>query len=198
MACPDREDALTAALASGLGPVPLFGGSAADGTRFLETFVLHGGQVAAQCRGAGAGPHPLPGHGVQVRPFPPTETRMVVTGADPARRIVRRINAEPAAQEYARLLGKDPAQLTPSPLPRIRWWCASAGSTTSARSGRSHENGDLIFYSAIDEGLVLTLAEPQDMVAHLDGGAGRAVAGRRPRSWPATACCAGWRRRKSS
>ena len=29
-------------------------------------------------------------------------------------------------------------------------------------------NGDLVFFSAIDEGLVLTLAEPQDMAAHLD------------------------------
>ena len=38
---------------------------------------------------------------------------MAVTGADPARRIVRSINDEPAAPEYARLLGKDPAQLSP-------------------------------------------------------------------------------------
>ena len=37
----------------------------------------------------------------------PTEQRMVVTGADPARRVVHQINAEPAAQEYARLLGKE-------------------------------------------------------------------------------------------
>ena len=29
-------------------------------------------------------------------------------------------------------------------------------------------NGDLVFFSAIDEGLVLTLAEPQDMAVHLD------------------------------
>jgi hypothetical protein len=32
-----REDELAAALASGLGPVPLFGGSAGDGTRFRAT-----------------------------------------------------------------------------------------------------------------------------------------------------------------
>ena len=40
-----REDELTGALASGLGPVPLFGGSAGDGTRFRQTFVLQGGQM---------------------------------------------------------------------------------------------------------------------------------------------------------
>jgi len=33
---------------------------------------------------------------------------------------------------------------------------------------RMEPNGDLIFFSAIDAGLVLTLAEPQDMVAHLN------------------------------
>ena len=43
----------------------------------------------------------------------PTEIKMVVTEADPERRLVREINAEPAAREYARLVGKDPDQLSP-------------------------------------------------------------------------------------
>ena len=97
----------------------------------------------------------------------PTESRMVVTEADPARRIVRGINAEPAAREYARILGKDPAQLTTFTF---------AGHPVVVRIGGTHHvraiqqvdaNGDLIFFSAIDEGVVLTLAEPQDMAAHL-------------------------------
>ena len=97
----------------------------------------------------------------------PTEARMVVTEADPARRIVRQINAAPAAQEYARLLGKDPAQLTTFTF---------AAHPVVVRIGGAHHvraiqqvdaNGDLIFLSAIDEGVVLTLAEPQDMAAHL-------------------------------
>jgi len=98
----------------------------------------------------------------------PTNRRMVVTGADPARRVVHQINAEPAAQEYARLLGKDPAQLTTFTF---------AAHPVVVRIGGSHHvraiqqmapNGDLVFFSAIDEGLVLTLAEPQDMAVHLD------------------------------
>lgn len=162
-----REDELTAALASGLGPVPLFGGSAGDGTRFKETFVLYRGQalrnaavlamVRSDCR---------------VKVFSldhlvPTDRRMVVTEADPRSRTVRRINAEPAAREYARLLGKDPAQLTT--------FTFAAHPVVVRFGGRHHvrsirqvaDNGDLVFFSAIDEGLVLTLAEPHDMVAHL-------------------------------
>ncbi|MEY4984223.1 MAG: hypothetical protein RIR62_2489 [Pseudomonadota bacterium] len=164
-----REDELASSLASGLGPVPLFGGSAGDGTRFKETFILHRGEVLQN-----AAVVAMVRTDCRVRVFNldhlvPTATRMVVTEADPARRIVRRINAEPAAREYARLLGKDPAQLTSFTF---------AAHPVVVRIGGKHhvraiqqvaENGDLVFFSAIDEGLVLTLAEPQDMVAHLEG-----------------------------
>ncbi len=163
-----REDELAAVLATGLGPVPLFGGSAGDGTRFGATHVLAGGQLLHN-----AAVLALVRTACGVRVFSldhliPTDRRMVVTEADPARRIVRRINAEPAAREYARLLGKDPGQLTP--------FTFAAHPVVVRLGGRHHvraiqrvdDNGDLIFFSAIDEGLVLTLAEPQDMAAHLD------------------------------
>lgn len=162
-----REDELASALASGLGPVPLFGGSAGDGTRFKETFVLHRGQVLKN-----AAVVTMLRTDCRVKVFnldhlQPTAQRMVVTEADPARRIVRQINAEPAAREYARLLGKDPGQLTTFTF---------AAHPVVVRIGGKHhvraiqqvaENGDLVFFSAIDEGVVLTLAEPEDMVSHL-------------------------------
>lgn len=162
-----KEDELTSALASGLGAMPLFGGSAADGTRFLETFVLYGGRLLRNAAVLAVVRTRCPVKVFKFDHFRPTDTRMVVTSADPARRIVRQINAEPAAQEYARLLGKDPAQLNP--------FTFAAHPVVVRIGGRHHvrsirqvdENGDLIFYCAIDEGLVLTLAEPLDMVDHL-------------------------------
>jgi hypothetical protein len=183
-----REDELAAALAMGLGPVPLFGGSAGDGIRFGQTFVFHAGQayqdaavlilVRTTCR---------------TRVFSldhlrPTERRMVVTGADPATRRVHQLNAEPAALEYARLLGKDPAQLTAFTF---------AAHPLVVRIGGAHHvraiqqvapNGDLIFYSAIDEGLVLTLAEPDNMVTHLAQGLADLCAGGPPGAILATDC----------
>lgn len=162
------EDDLAATVAQGLGPVPLFGGSAADGLRFEQTHVLWQGKpvttaaivmlVRTQCR---------------VKVFNldhlvPTDRRMVVTEADPGRRIVRQINAEPAAQEYARLLGKDPAQLTTFTFAAHPVVVRVGGRHHVRAIQRMDANGDLVFFSAIDEGLVLTLAEPQDMVAHLD------------------------------
>jgi hypothetical protein len=164
-----REDALTSALAPGLGPLPLFGGSAGDGIDFGQTHVFWQGRalsnaavlmvVRSKCR---------------VRVFNldhlvPTEQRMVVTMADPSRRTVQQINAEPAAQEYARLLGKDPAQLTTFTFAAHPIVVRIGGRHHVRAIQRVDENGDLVFFSAIDEGLVLTLAQPQDMVGHLEG-----------------------------
>ncbi|MCA3454542.1 MAG: FIST C-terminal domain-containing protein [Rhodobacter sp.] len=175
-----REDELTAALASGLGPVPLFGGSAGDGTRFKETFVLYRGKVLRN-----AAVLAMVRSDCRVKVFSldhlvPTDRRMVVTEADPRSRTVRQINAEPAAREYARLLGKDPAQLTTFTF---------AAHPVVVRIGGKHhvrairqvaDNGDLVFFSAIDEGLVLTLAEPHDMVAHLRAELGALAEGGAP------------------
>lgn len=163
-----REDALVADLAMGLGPVPLFGGSAGDGERFGTTHVLYQGifyqnaAVLVQLRSK------CPVRVFKTDHLLPTDRRMVVTGADPTKRLVHEINAEPAAREYARLLGKDPEQLstfTFAAHPLV----VRIGDQTHVRAiQKVADNGDLVFFSAIDEGVVLTLAEPDDMVAHLD------------------------------
>jgi hypothetical protein len=162
-----KEDELVALLAAGLGPVPLFGGSAGDGARFRSTSVLCRGEVLSN-----AAILTFVRTACRVRVFSldhlvPSDQRMVVTEADPDRRIVRKINAEPAAREYARLLGKDPDDLSS--------FTFAAHPVVVRIGGRHHvraiqqvaDNGDLVFFSAIDEGVVLTLAEPQDMVTHL-------------------------------
>ena len=163
-----REDALAADLSMGLGPVPLFGGSAGDGEDFQKTYVLYQSQfhsnaaVLVQLRSN------CPVQVFKTDHLQPTEQRMVVTGANPATRRVYEINAEPAAREYGRILGKDPEQLstfTFAAHPVV----VRIGEQTHVRAiQRVAENGDLQFFSAIDEGVVLTLAEPEDMVAHLD------------------------------
>jgi len=162
-----REDVLAADLSLGLGPVPLFGGSAGDGERFGATFVLSGGKlyqnaaVLAQIRSR------CPIKVFKSDHLVPSPRKMVVTEADPEERLVREINAEPAAREYARILGKDPEQLdtfTFAAHPVV----VRIGDQHHVRSiQRVADNGDLVFFSAIDEGLVLTLAEPLDMVDHL-------------------------------
>lgn len=162
-----KEDELTSELAVGLGPVPLFGGSAGDGTQFGRTYVLHQGQARSNAAILTQVRTRCPIKVFKTDHLVPTARRMVVTKADPAKRIVQEINAEPAAREYARILGKDPEQLTT--------FTFAAHPVVVQIGGKHHVraiqqvagNGDLVFFSAIDEGLVLTLAEPRDMVEHL-------------------------------
>ncbi len=163
-----REDELVAALAAGAGAMPMIGGSAGDGMRFQETFVLRGGRLmrdaAVLCVLRGI----CPVRAVTLDHLSPTERRMVVTEADPAARIVRQINAEPAARELARLLGKPPDGLdaltfAAHPL------AVRVGSRHHVRAiQRMLPNGDLVFFSAIDEGMVLTITEPEDLANHLE------------------------------
>lgn len=162
-----REDELASALAIGAGTMPMVGGSAGDGIRFRETWLLHDGQVlrnvAVVCVLRAAGPV----RAINVDHLRPTDLRMVVTQSDPATRTVQMINAEPAAREYARLLGKDPMQLDPFTF---------AAHPLAVRIGQNHHvraiqralpSGELVFFSAIDSGVVLTVTEPLALDVHL-------------------------------
>lgn len=163
-----REDQLMSMINTGLGPVPMFGGSAGDGTRFKETFISLNGVVYTNAAILTFVKTLCDVQTFSLDHLSPSQEKMVVTKADPNKRIVHEINAEPAAREYARILGKDPNQLSA--------FTFAANPVVARAGGRHHvraiqrvnENGDLVFFSAIDEGLVLTLADAEDMESHLE------------------------------
>lgn len=163
-----REDDLASALAAGAGSVPLIGGSAGDGSRFEQTQVLHAGKAMRNAAVLAVLRSRCPVRALNTDHLAPTPRRMVVTGADPAARIVHRINAEPAAREYARILGQ--------PVDSIDHGTFASHPLAVRIGGRCHvravrrvlPSGDLLFFSAIDEGMVLILAEPQDLPGHLE------------------------------
>ncbi|MBM7066400.1 FIST C-terminal domain-containing protein [Actibacterium sp. 188UL27-1] len=163
-----REDELTAMLASGLGPVPLFGGSAGDGTDFQKTHLALGKAVLQDAALLTLVRTACPIKVFSLDHLIPTERRMVVTRADPSRRVVQQINAEPAATEYARILGKDPGQLDQFTFAAHPLVVRLGGRHHVRAIQRVNREGELIFFSAIDEGAVLTLAEPEAMDQHLD------------------------------
>lgn len=162
-----QEDQLASTIAAGLGTMPMFGGSAGDGTRFESTSVFWEGQCHS-----GSAVLSLLRTNCSLRVFSlnhfePADQRMVVTGADPSRRIVQEINAEPAARELARVLGKAPEQIdtfTFAENPMV----VRFGSRHHVRAiKRVTPDGNLEFFSAIDEGLVLTIAHAIPMADHL-------------------------------
>lgn len=163
-----REDELAAALAGGAGSIPLVGGSAGDGDRFGETFLLYRGRILRHAAVLSVLRGACPVRALNMDHLRPTERRMVVTEADPSARIVRQINAEPAAREYARLLG-----LPPEGLESFTF----AAHPLAVRMGARHHvraiqrrlpDDALLFYAAIDRGMVLSITEPGDLTAHME------------------------------
>ena len=174
-----HEEHLVASLAGGLGPVRIVGGSAGDWRAFRQTQVFCGQQL----RRHAAAVLCLLRSPLAMRPFSfnsarPSRTQMVVTRADPAARAVLRINDEPAAPEYARLLGCDPVDLGPQTF-ATRPLMVRAGGRHFVRAIRGiGPSGELMFFGAVAEGMVLTLSDPSDMAAHLgDSLAGLAAQG---------------------
>ena len=162
------EDTLAATIAPALRDFPIFGGSAGDGDSFARTFVALNGRVASNAAVLTLARSKFQSRVFSLNHLVPGDTQMVVTNADPVRRIVKEINAEPAAREYARLVGKDPNQLD-------RFTFAShpvvvrIGDTHHVRAIQQvNDNDELVFFSAIDEGMVLTVATPEHLASHLD------------------------------
>ncbi len=162
-----REEMLTLTLQDALGEVPMIGGASGDGLDFSETFVFHDGAFRRDAAVVAILSTARPITVFRGQHYRPGKTRMVITAADTVRRIVHEINAEPAAEEYARLIGCATADLGPAMFaahpPMVR-----AGGEYYVRSIQTaNPDGSLTFYGAIDEGIVLTLGETGDIMGGL-------------------------------
>ncbi len=162
-----REEMLTLTLQDALGEVPLIGGSSGDGLDFRETFVFWEGSFRRDAAVVALLSAERPMRVFRAQHNVPGSTKMVITAADPVARVVYEINAEPAAAEYARLVGARLEDLGPAVFaahpPMVR-----AGGEYYVRSIQTaNADGSLTFYCAIDEGVVLTLGEGGDIMAGL-------------------------------
>ncbi|MEM9341762.1 MAG: FIST N-terminal domain-containing protein [Pseudomonadota bacterium] len=162
------EDALVSAVSPHLAGFPLFGGSAGDGLRFQHSYVGVNGKVYRNAATLTFVVTNCLTRVFSINHMSPTDTRMVVTEADPKERVVKSINAEPAAAEYARLIGKDPGQLDELIFAANPVTVCIGGQYHVRAIQRVNAQGHLVFFSAIDEGMVLTVAEAGDMAADLD------------------------------
>lgn len=175
------EERLVSVLGDALDEIPLVGGSAGDDLMFRETRVLLGDVTRKDAAIVTLITTDLPFQVFQTQHFVSSSEKLVVTKADPTRRLVAEINAEPAAEEYARLVGLQVTDLTP-PVFAARPLVVRAGGRDYVRSiQRVHGDGSLSFFCAIDEGIVMTVANSIDLVANLIDtfdGLKRAVGGR--------------------
>jgi hypothetical protein len=92
---------------------------------------------------------------------------MVVTAADSDRR-VGELNAEPAAREYARVIGLPKEALNPLVFAAHPLVVRVGGEYHVRSIQKANDDDSLSFLCAIDEGIVLTAAESGDIVKDLE------------------------------
>lgn len=159
------EETVTLAIDRGLDGIPLIGGSAGDDLQFQTTW-----QICNEGAFTGAAVlvliHcSLPFEIFTNNNFVPTDHKFVVTQADPDLRRVSELNAEPASVAYANAIGMEERHLDAgsfasySVIVRFgeKYYCRSIQQLNDDQS--------FTFFCAIDNGLVLTLARSEGMVA---------------------------------
>lgn len=162
-----HEEIIVSALGDALGEIPLIGGSAGDNLAFRETAIFLDGRVLTSASLLILVSTDLEFRVFERQHFQPLDQKMVVTRADPSQRLVMEINAEPAAEEYARLIGLDPADLTPLVFASHPLVVKAGGRHYVRAIQRVDADGCLHFFCAIDEGIILSVAKSGDLVANL-------------------------------
>lgn len=157
------EETVTAALHWGLDDIPLLGGSAGDDMRFAETSLILNGDISDDCALLLLVKTSVPFQIFKTDNFVPTSRKLVVTRSDPERRIIHEFNAADAASEYARVIGIDPADLSPMSFASHPLVVRVGGEYYCRSVQKMNEDGSLSFFCAIDDGIVLTVAEPAGM-----------------------------------
>ena len=158
------EEAVTAAINWALDDIPLLGGSAGDDLRFETTTLIANGVVDKECAVILLVATDVPFHVFKTENFVPTEDKLVVTASDAAQRIVHEFNAAPAADEYAAAIGIEPGSLTPMSFASHPVVVRVGGEYYCRSIQQVHADGSLSFFCAIDDGIVLTVAQPKGMV----------------------------------
>jgi hypothetical protein len=163
-----REEVVLSAISSALGDIPLFGGSSSGRLTFQRSYVFDKGRFETDAAVLMLVRTRLPFKLFTVDHFVSSETKMVVTEADPATRIVTEINAEPAGREYARLVGLDVDKLTPLIFATYPVVVKVGGRYYTRSIQKVNEDESLSFFCAIDKGIVLTVAKGTDLLRSIE------------------------------
>lgn len=163
-----REEPVVRTFQNVLGNIPLVGGSAGDDSKFVRTWVFHDGAFHTDSAVLLLAATPLPFKIFKTQHFVSDNERLVVTEADPERRIVNEINGMPATEEYARVIGCSVADLGSLRFASSPVVVVIDGTDYVRSIQKANADGSLTFFCAIDEGLVLGVAHGEDLLENLN------------------------------
>lgn len=162
-----QEELVLVALDSALGSIPHFGGSAGDDIQLARTHVFAQGQFRTEAAVMILVNTPLDFEVFSTHHLRPQAEKLVVTAADAATRTVHELNAEPAGEVYARLVGVSPEALNPEVF-ALHPIGVKVGQEYYVRSiQRMNEDLSLTFYCAVGNGIVLTPLQSQPIMPDL-------------------------------
>ena len=159
-----REELVLATLNAALGTIPQFGGSAGDDERLANTHVFFEGRFHTGAATVMLVNTPLDFRVFSTHHMQAREEKLVVTHADAKSRTVYELNAEPAAEAYARAVGVAVEELDRKVF-ALRPMGVRIGGHYFVRSvQRVNADGSLTFYCAVETGIVMTAMEPGSLL----------------------------------
>lgn len=163
-----REELIAATFGNALSDIPIIGGSAGDDLKFEKCCIMTGDtfetDTALFCLFSTSLPFAI----VKSQHFSATDKRLVITRAKPNERIVEEINGVKAVDEYSRITGIPREQIGPEIFSRYPLILRHSKDIHVRSIQKINSNGSLTFYCAIDEGVVLRVAERIDMCNELE------------------------------
>jgi hypothetical protein len=161
-----REEMMLPVVHHALDGIPLFGGSAGDAMNFNSTYVFCNGGFQENAAAIALISTRCPFSLISSHHFAPSNEKLIVTKADPDRRVVLEFNAEPAAPEYCRVMG-----LSLDDLCDGTFAChplgVQLGEHLFVRSVRQvNDDLSLTFFCAIDNGIILTKLNDTGLLEH--------------------------------
>lgn len=161
------EEQVLALFDSVLGRIAHFGGSAGDDVRLATTHVYHRGSFYSDAAVFVWMHTRLPFKVFSTHHLTLPQSKLVVTASESAARTVFELNALPAAQAYADLLGCDVDDLTPEVF-ALHPLAVKMGDQFYVRSiQRVNDDLSLTFYCAIGQGMVLTAMQGEAILPNL-------------------------------
>lgn len=163
-----REEHIAAMFGNALSDIPIIGGSAGDDLKFEKCSILINDTFATDAALFCLFSTSLPFSIVKSQHFSATDKRLVITRAKPNERIVEEINGVRAIDEYSRITGIPKEQIGPETFSRYPLILRHRKDIHVRSIQKINPDGSLTFYCAIDDGVVLRVAERLDMCDALE------------------------------
>ncbi len=158
------EESVTAAIFSALGGVSVIGGSAGDNLKFEETKIYADGRFVSNAAVFTLIETKLSFKTFKLQHFEPSDIEMVITEADPSKRIVYEIDGGPAVEEYAELVGVKVSDLNAAVFAKYPVMLQIGDEWYVRSIQKANDDGSLTFFCAIENGLVLTIGRGTGLV----------------------------------